>query len=116
MGKSTNSGQRRHESPEVGAMVRRMVRALVRRAAEGDWEAIEQLAMLEREVPVATSCALALSNAPKDDAPSYSFSELATVLGTSRQATRQRATRVDPDSITAAYYSDGASTRLDWSR
>jgi hypothetical protein len=107
--------QRKHEAPELGSMVRRMVRALVRRAAEGDWEAIEQLAMLEREVPTATSCALGMMNAGSSG-NAYSFTELGAVLGTSRQAARQRSQRVLADDEVAAYYSDGASTTMTWKR
>lgn len=109
------TAQRKHEAPELGSMVRRMVRALVRRAAEGDWEAIEQLAMLEREVPTATSCALGMMNAGSLG-NTYSFTELGAVLGTSRQAARQRSQRVLPDDDVAAYYSDGASSTLTWRR
>jgi hypothetical protein len=107
--------QRRHESPELGATVRRMVRALVRRAAEGDTEALEQLAQLELELPTATSCALALMNA-RTSTPVYSFTELANVLGTTRQAARQRAVRITTDDQVASYYSDGASESLDWAK
>ena len=107
-------GQNKHEAPEIGAMVRRMVRALVRRAAEGDTEALEQLAQLEAELPTATSCALAMMNAEPRPGPTSSFTELGDVLGTSRQATRQRATRVDADDQVAGYYSDGASESLTW--
>lgn len=105
--------QRRHESPELGAMVRRMVRALVRRAAEGDTEALEQLAQLETELPTATTCAMALMHSVYE-LPWYSFGELAQVLGVSRQAARQRTTRVLTDDDTAAYYSDGASRSVGW--
>lgn len=105
------SDQRRHESPELGAMMRRCARALVRRAAEGDTEALEQLAILEDELPMATSVALAMMNVGEQG---YSFTELARVLGTSRQAARQRAVRITTDDDTAGYYSDGASRSLDW--
>lgn len=110
---TTATRQRRHEAPELGSMIRRTVRALVRRAAEGDTEALEQLAMLERELPSATSSALAMMNAGTRG-PAYSFTELAAVVGTTRQATRQRATRVLPEDSAAAYYSDGASSALSW--
>lgn len=109
------TAQRRHEAPEVGAMVRRMVRALVRRAAEGDTEALEQLAQLEAELPTATTCAVAMMQAGTDG-NAYSFTELANVLGTSRQAARQRAGRALADDAAASYYSDGASSSLTWSR
>lgn len=104
--------QRRHESPELGAMIRRMVRALVRRAAEGDTEALEQLAIVERDVPMAVSVAIARMNVGE---AGYSYTELAGVVGTTRQAARQRAVRITTDDDVAAYYSDGASRSLDWS-
>lgn len=121
---TTTGRQRRHEAPELGAMIRRMTRALVRRAAEGDTEALEQLAQLERELPVATSSALGLMNHAGDPtraaghtrtaANYYSAGELAQVLGTSRQAVRQRIGRVDVDDAAAAYFTDGRSTSLSW--
>lgn len=104
----------KHEADDIGAMVRRMIRTLVRRAADGDTMALEQLAQLERELPTATSCALALMNAERPGVPSYSFSELAGELGVSRQAARQRAARVRTDDDVASYYSDGASRSLVW--
>lgn len=113
---TTTAAQRRHEAPEVGAMIRRMVRALVRRAAEGDTEALEQLAQLEAELPAATSCALGMMNHAANPRATYSAGELSQVLGVSRQAVRQRIGRVATTDTAAAYYSDGASTRLDWRR
>lgn len=81
--------QRRHEAPEVGAMVGRMLRALVRRAAEGDTEALEQLAHLEDLAAAATTLALVRANVDAG----YTFGELASVTSTSRQAVRQRVGR-----------------------
>lgn len=83
----------RHESPELGAMIRRTMRGLVRRAAEGDTEALEVLAELEAELATAKAVAVELAasghrmggNRPEG----YSFTELGAVLGTSRQAARQ---------------------------
>lgn len=82
--------QRRHESPDVGDAIVRMLRALVTRSAEGDTEAIEQLARVERLAGVATSVGGRLAH----DAAGYSYTELARVLGVSRQAARQRAVTV----------------------
>lgn len=84
------SGQRRHESPELGDAVLRMLRGLVTRAAEGDTEAVEQLARVERLAGVATTLGGRLAH----DAAGYSFTELGAVLGVSRQAARQRALNV----------------------
>lgn len=86
-----------------------MVRGLVRRAAEGDTEALEALAQLEAELPTATTVALDLmasgermreTNRPLG----YSFTELADVLGTSRQAARQRVTRAAGPIAAMDYY------------
>jgi hypothetical protein len=82
--------QRRHEAPAVGDAIVRMLRGLVTRAAEGDTEAIEQLARVEQLAPIATSLGGRLAH----DAAGYSYTELAGVLGVSRQAARQRACNV----------------------
>lgn len=78
------------EAPEIGEMTRRMVRALVRRAGEGDWQALEQLAELETATREAIGQALVLMH---DTGARYSWSELGDVLGVSRQAAEQRANR-----------------------
>lgn len=83
---STLDGQRRHESPELGAMVGRMLNALIRRAAEGDTEALEQLARLESLARQANTSGLAEARR----AGGYSLAELAKVTGTTRQAVSQR--------------------------
>lgn len=100
--------KRDHESPEIGAMAKRMVRALVRRAAAGDTEALEQLAELERDLPVAITTAgkLMASGERMVKGQGYSYTELGDVLGISRQAARQRFSR--PASPAAAYYYAGA--------
>lgn len=67
-------------------MMLRMFRALVNRAADGDTEALEVLAGLEREA--ASSLTLAVRRAHSE--AGYSFTELGAVLGVSRQAARQR--------------------------
>lgn len=81
------SGQQRHESPELGDAIVRMLRALVTRAGEGDTEAVEQLRRIEQLAPSATS--LGYGHAHRD--AGYSFGELAAVTGTSRQAVLKRA-------------------------
>ena len=67
-------------------MVGRMLRALVRRAAEGDTEALEELARLEDLAAVAAAEGLARAQREAG----YSSGELAQVLTCSRQAVRQR--------------------------
>lgn len=81
------SDQRRHEAPEVGDAIVRMLRGLVTRAAEGDTEAVEQLARVEQLAAAAT----ALGGRLAHDRAGYSYTELGKVLGVSRQAARQRA-------------------------
>lgn len=78
--------QRRHEAPDLGDAIVRMLRGLVTRAAEGDTEAIEQLARVEQLAPAATSMGVQLAR----DRAGYSFTELGRALGISRQAARQR--------------------------
>lgn len=80
------SAQRRHESPDLGGAALRMMRALVRRAAEGDTEALEQLQRLEE----AASVQLGVAALRAHREAGYSWTEIARVLGISRQAARQR--------------------------
>ena len=82
----------RHEAPEVGAMIGRMLNALIRRAAEGDTEAIEQLQHVEQLSTQAFSAGLAEARS----AAGYSNAELATVIGASRQNVSQRVSRATP--------------------
>lgn len=84
------TGQRRHESPDVGDAIVRMLRGLVTRAAEGDTEAVEQLARVEQLAGIATSLGGRLAH----DTAGYSWTQLGDVLGVSRQAARQRALNV----------------------
>lgn len=76
--------QRKHESPEIGAMMRRMLRSLVTRASEGDTEALEELAKLEPATRDALTTAGAALHAH------HSYAELGEVLGVTRQAAQQR--------------------------
>lgn len=69
-------------------MMRRMFRGLVKRAAEGDTEALEALARLERVASAATT--VALTKSAKQHGGRYSWAELADVAGTTRQAIGQR--------------------------
>jgi AraC-like DNA-binding protein len=102
------TSQRRHEAPDIGSMIRRMVRALVRRAAEGDTEALEQLAMLETELPVAVAAAGRLMHhgTAMPGEQFYSYGELAQVLGISRQAARMRFGAVT-NAAMSYYYTNG---------
>lgn len=80
------SRRERPECPEVGSAARRMVRALVARAEEGDTEAIEQLV----ETQHATTQAITAAGRALHETAGYSYTELGQVLGTTRQAARQR--------------------------
>jgi hypothetical protein len=75
----------RHESPEIGAMIGRMLNALIRRAAEGDWEALEALAEIEGTARSAMTAGLVVSR------EHYSLAQLAGVMGVTRSAIAQRA-------------------------
>jgi hypothetical protein len=79
------SGQRRHEAPELGDAVVRMLRGLVTRAAEGDWEAIEQLRRIDQLAPAALKLGAQLAH----DHAGYSYGQLGEVMGVSRQGARQ---------------------------
>lgn len=77
----------RHESPEIGAMIGRMLNALIRRAAAGDWEALEALAAVEDLAPVAMTAGLTVAR------ERYSLAELGDVVGVTRSAVAQRTAR-----------------------
>lgn len=72
-------------------MALRVLRALVRRAEAGDWEALEQLAMIEQVAASATGEALTRMQAGTGDAGvAYSWTQLGDVLGITRQSAQQR--------------------------
>lgn len=81
------STQRKHEAPEIGAMIDRMFRALVRRAGEGEEAALEQLARLE---VVASNAVRDGGRAAHDGEAAYSWTQIGEFLGVTRQAARQR--------------------------
>jgi hypothetical protein len=83
---STLDKPSRHESPELGAAIGRMMNALIRRAAEGDTEAVEALGSLESLARQANTSGLCEARR----AGGYSLADLAKVTGTSRQAVSQR--------------------------
>lgn len=80
------SGRKRErEAPEVGAMAGRVVRALVKRAADGDSEALEELLKLAELIPAAIRDAgVAMHRF------GYTYTELGDIAGISRQAARER--------------------------
>lgn len=74
------------EAPEMGAMLARLLRAMARRAGEGDLEALAELRQLQDVLADAIGAA---GRAAHDDA-GFSFGEIAAALGITRQAARQR--------------------------
>lgn len=82
---STNKPKRDREPAEIGAMSRRVFRALVRRAGDGDIEALRELVALQDQ----------LRNAITDAGRElhdfgFSFTYLAAETGVTRQAARKR--------------------------
>ena len=90
-------GKRVVENDQFDAFARRILRAYARRVASGDVEALRSLAALASEVDAVTRLAVAgLKNRPY----SYSWSEIADRLGTSRQAAQMRyGDRTDRDGL-----------------
>ncbi len=75
------------ENPEFAAFAGRILRAAACRVADGDIEGLSPLVALRSELDGAIADAVAgLRSAPW----SYSWSEIARVLGTTRQAAQQR--------------------------
>jgi DNA-directed RNA polymerase specialized sigma24 family protein len=73
------------ENPQFAAFVRRIVRAHGRRVAEGDVEGLAELLALVEELDAATRVAVEGLRAL-----GYSWAEIASRLGTTRQAVQQR--------------------------
>ena len=78
--------RRRHEATDVGAMARRVLRALAVRAAEGEVEAVEELLALQATVADALDAGVRGLKANHD----YSWQFVANLTGTTRQAAYQR--------------------------
>jgi hypothetical protein len=76
-----------HEPTDIAAMLRRVLRAMVRRAELGDIEAVRQLHLLERDVADAVAEA---ARGAHDGPARYTWSEIGAELEVSRQAARQR--------------------------
>lgn len=75
-------------------MALRVMRSLVRRAESGDWEALEQLAMIEQVAAAYTGEALTrMQRGTGDNAVAYSWAELGGVLGITRQSAQQRSAK-----------------------
>jgi hypothetical protein len=85
--KPAKRAKREVENIEFDAFVRRILRAYARRVAAGDVEALRSLAVLSTEVDAVTRLAVA---GLKQHPYSYSWSEIADRLGTTRQAAQMR--------------------------
>lgn len=81
-----------YEAPQIGAMMERMFRALVRRAEGGDTEALEQILRLQ---DVASDSARSAGRGLV--AFGYSYGELARWTGVSRQAAAKRYAAAEVD-------------------
>lgn len=98
-----DSRQAKHEASDVANMVRGGCRGLVRRAGEGDIDALRELVALQHTLQTAiTDAGTLLHNY------GHSYTLLAAELGVSRQAARQRFTRSTP--ITMHTFSQGEPT------
>jgi hypothetical protein len=75
------------ENPEFTAFAARILRAAARRVADGDVEGLAALVALRSELDGAISEAVQGLRSPKW---SYSWADIARVLGTTRQAAQQR--------------------------
>jgi hypothetical protein len=75
------------ENPEFAAFARRILRAAARRVANGDVEGLAGLVALRSEVDAAIAEAIGGLRSPQW---SYSWADIARVLGTTRQAAQQR--------------------------
>jgi hypothetical protein len=75
------------ENPEFAAFAARILRAAARRVADGDVEGLAALVALRSELDAAISEAVQGLRSPKW---SYSWADIARVLGTTRQAAQQR--------------------------
>lgn len=82
------SARREYEAPDLEAALARQIRAMVKRAAEGDLETLSCLARVEAAVHAAQADA---ARALHDDfRQPYSWTEIARELGISRQAAQMR--------------------------
>lgn len=89
-----NRRNKTYEAPDMADMIRRVARGLVRRAAEGDLEALSALAESEQVMREALTAAIREAH----DTADYSWGQIGSELHMSRQAAQQRSTQ--PTNIT----------------
>lgn len=85
MSSADENRKRRHEADELAAAALRMMRALARRAGEGDELALEVLATVQRDTNAIAGAGVA---GFRDSGRSWG--DVAGILGTSRQGAQQR--------------------------
>lgn len=83
--------KRTYEAPDMTAFVRRVFRGMVKRAGEGDREAISALADMQRELDAALCEAVAQLRAKGN-----SWTDVGRELRITRQAAQQRFGKVQP--------------------
>jgi len=92
--RQTGAAQRRPkrttETHEFCAMMSRMIKAHRRRVAAGNAEDLAELVALRAELDDAITAGARALHDGHDDVPGLSWTEIAAVLGVSRQAARQR--------------------------
>ena len=86
-GLTTTKPRRVIETPDYAAFTRRILRACARRVADGDIEGLACLMALRSELEDAIATAV---RGLRSEAWSYSWAQVAAVLGTTRQAAQQR--------------------------
>lgn len=82
--------RRYRESDEMAGMVRRVSRAMVKRAAAGDLHALTALRQMREYIDQATKAAAQELHDPIEWSGGYSWTVIAQELGISRQAARQQ--------------------------
>lgn len=90
----TTRRRKEYEAEDIAAMLRRMTKALVRRAAEGDTFALVALRQARRDIDDAMSEA---ARALHGDPFNYPWSLIGADLGITRQAAQQMAARHHDD-------------------
>lgn len=79
--------KREYEAPDMAGFLRRVSKALVRRAAEGDLETLSAIRQVQDDMAEALERAAQAAHSA-----GYSWTEIGRELGMSRQAARQRFT------------------------
>ena len=77
------------DTPEFTAFAARILRAAARRVSDGDVEGLAALVALRSELDAAITIAVQGLRSPKRSY-TYSWADIARVLGTTRQAAQQR--------------------------